>query len=294
MDLLSSPLHGVLIPCCLLIAGISIVNTAYTPHGIALAVALAAFKFYRGRPKRVLSTSFQEFELIERVDLGSGVLLKFRLDDSSYLGSPVGHAIDMRLGPLSSVNDKTLSYVPITTDLDRGYFELIVRPGDPGANLQEHQVGWFRLSPEVPCFSYEPNMGHLALVIAPGQGLQGSQGSHPVCIALQIINFVVRTPDDLTFLSVYCYSNSPYREDVLMSEDLDEVAQKYPRMELHYIGDFVQQGFASSKTLTNAHLDAIARADKIVYIGNNGNRDLDRLKAAGAVTAITPINQPLS
>uniref|UniRef100_A0A060TA94 ARAD1D25322p n=1 Tax=Blastobotrys adeninivorans TaxID=409370 RepID=A0A060TA94_BLAAD len=291
MEQLSSPLHGVLIPCCLLIAGISIVNTAYAPHGLALAVALAAFKFYRGRPKRVLTTSFQEFELLERVDLGSGVLLKFKLDDSSYLGSPIGHAIDMRLGPLSSANDKTLSYVPITTDLDRGYFELVVRPGDPGASLQEHQVGWFRLSPEVPRFSYEPNMGHLALVIAPGQG---PQDPHPVCIALQIINLVVRTPDDLTFLSVYCYSNSPYREDVLMSEDLDEVAQKYPRMELHYIGDFLQQGYACSNTLTNAHVDTIAKADKVVYIGNNSSKDLDRLTAVGSVIAITPINQPLS
>lgn len=48
-DLLSTPLHGLYIPCALIIFGVAIVDWRYTPYAVLGALVLGAFKVWRGR-----------------------------------------------------------------------------------------------------------------------------------------------------------------------------------------------------------------------------------------------------
>lgn len=48
-EILSTPLHGIYIPCALLIVGVAIIDWRFTPVAALVAFILAAFKVWRGR-----------------------------------------------------------------------------------------------------------------------------------------------------------------------------------------------------------------------------------------------------
>ena len=47
--LISTPLHGIYIPVALIVAGTTIIKLEWVWYSVALSVALAAFKIFRGR-----------------------------------------------------------------------------------------------------------------------------------------------------------------------------------------------------------------------------------------------------
>ena len=60
--------------------------------------------------------------------------------------------------------------------------------------------------------------------------MAGGSGITPV---LQILNEVVTVPEDLTKVSLL-YANET-ENDILLKEELDEMAEKYPHLQIHYV-----------------------------------------------------------
>ena len=125
------------------------------------------------------------------------------------------------------------SYTPISSDEDRGYFDLLIK-SYPTGNISKHmatlKVGQtLRVKGPKGAMVYTPNLVKHIGMIAGGTGIT------PM---LQIIKAIIRnrpknggndtTKVDLIFANV----NS---EDILLKEDLDALAQEDSGFRVHYV-----------------------------------------------------------
>lgn len=71
---------------------------------------------------------------------------------------------------------------------------------------------------------YSPNMIKNIGMIAGGTG---------IAPMLQVISAIVRNPEDLTRVDLI-FANVT-EEDILLKEDIDDLAEKYPNFNVHYV-----------------------------------------------------------
>ncbi|EPS40285.1 hypothetical protein H072_5897 [Dactylellina haptotyla CBS 200.50] len=228
--LISTPLHGLYIPMGLLVVGTAIVKIEWVGYAVVLAVTLAAFKIFRGAPRKVLKPDvFQEFQLKEKTELNHNTaIFRFALpEENDILGLPIGQHVSV--GANINGDDMARSYTPISSDLNRGYFELLIKTY-PTGNISKHiwelKVGQtLKVKGPKGHMTYSPNMcSHIGMIA-------GGTGITPM---LQIIKAILRNPADKTVVDlIFANVNE---DDILLREDLDELAEtEKERFRIHYV-----------------------------------------------------------
>ncbi|CDO54300.1 hypothetical protein DV495_000139 [Geotrichum candidum] len=265
-DLLNTVLHGIIIPSALLIVGCIIVKPEWTAYAILVTAALASLKFYRGRPKQIIfPDQFTEFPLIDKVPVSHNAhIYRFALPRSTdTLGLPTGQHITVT----ATIDDKEVSrsYTPISNNQDEGHFELLVKHYPEGKisgylnslNLQQT----IKVKGPKGKMVYQPNMVKHIGMIAGGTG---------IAPMLQVLSTIVRDPHDVTRVSLI-FANVT-EEDILLKEDIDEIAEKYPYFKVHYVLNNPPEdwdgstGFVTDE-LIREHLPAPSDDTKILICG---------------------------
>ncbi|KAL7273904.1 NADH-cytochrome b5 reductase [Rhizina undulata] len=228
-SLLSTPLHGLYIPAGLLVFGAALVDTYYVPYAIALALVLGGFKVFKGQPQKVLKPDqFQELELTEKIMISHNVAIyRFALPRANdILGLPIGQHVSIA----ANIDGKEIvrSYTPITSDLDRGHFSLLIKSyptGNISRHIAELKIGQtIRVKGPKGAFVYTPNMVKAFGMIAGGTGIT------PM---LQVIKAILRNPEDKTEVDlIFANVNE---EDILLKDDLDELADTHDNFRVYYV-----------------------------------------------------------
>ncbi|CCX05634.1 hypothetical protein FPQ18DRAFT_377697 [Pyronema domesticum] len=247
-NLLSTPLHGLYIPAGLLVLGAAIIDRNYIPHAIGLAIILGALKVLRAKPTRVLKADeFQEFTLSDKTIISHNVAIyKFDLPSpTSILGLPIGQHVSIA----ATIDGKEVvrSYTPVSSDADLGHFNLLVK-SYPTGNISKHLAD-LKIGQTVRCrgpkgqFVYTPNMVRAFAMIAGGTGIT------PM---LQIIRAITENPEDKTEVDLI-FANVN-QEDILLKEDLDEIAANNSNVRVHYVLNNPPEGWTGGVGFVTADM----------------------------------------
>lgn len=232
--------NGIYIPSGLLVAGCYIVKSEWIPYAVALSATLAGWKIFSSFPKSILKPDvLQEFELKEKTIISHNVAIyRFSLPSpNSILGLPIGQHISISANlptttPEGEVIHKDFlrSYTPISGDHQPGYFDLLIK-SYPTGNISKFMASLavgqtIKVKGPKGAMVYTPNMVRHFGMIAGGTGIT------PM---LQVIRAVIRgraagdtTEMDLIFANVNV-------EDILLKEDLDELAKQDKGFRVHYV-----------------------------------------------------------
>lgn len=184
--------------------------------------------------------NYQSFPLTEKTTLSHNTAIyRFALPSpSAVLGLPIGQHISLA-ATLDVTDPKTSevsrrevvrSYTPISSDHERGYFDLLIK-AYPTGNISRHlttlKIGdVMKVKGPKGAMVYTPNLVRHFGMIAGGTGIT------PM---LQIIRAVLRgrsagdkTQIDLIFANVN-------EEDILMRKDLDKLAAEDQGFRVHYV-----------------------------------------------------------
>ncbi|EAQ91415.1 hypothetical protein CHGG_03350 [Chaetomium globosum CBS 148.51] len=229
---------GIYIPLGLLVVGTAIVKREWTAYALLLGIVLGGIKFYNNLPKAVLKPdAFQEFELKEKTIISHNVAIyRFSLPSpTAILGLPIGQHISIgaTLGqPDGTTKEIVRSYTPISGDHQPGYFDVLIK-SYPQGNISRHmaslQVGQtIKVRGPKGAFVYTPNMVRHFGMVAGGTGIT------PM---LQVVKAIIRgratgdrTQVDLIFANVT-------EQDILLREDLDQLAREDKGFRVHYVLD---------------------------------------------------------
>ncbi|KAF2171899.1 hypothetical protein M409DRAFT_50515 [Zasmidium cellare ATCC 36951] len=237
-------IFGVYIPSALLIGGAAVFKAEWIPFAVAAAAALGGLQFLLGQgPKHIpvlKPDEFQEFPISEKKQISHNTAIyRFKLPtETSILGLPIGQHIslaatlDVTDPKTSNVERKEVvrSYTPISSDVEPGYFDLIVK-SYPTGNISRHlatlNVGDnMKVRGPKGAMVYTPNMVRHFGMIAGGTGIT------PM---LQVARAIQRgrksgdrTKVDLIFANV-----NP--EDILLKDDLDQLAKEDPDFNVYYV-----------------------------------------------------------
>ncbi|TYK25477.1 NADH--cytochrome b5 reductase 1-like isoform X1 [Cucumis melo var. makuwa] len=210
---------------------------------------------------------FKEFKLVKRTKLSHNVA-KFTFilpKTDSILGLPIGQHLSCR-GKDSQGEEVIKSYTPTTLDSDVGYFELVIKmypQGRMSHHFREMRMG-DSLAVKGPKgrFKYQPGQ-----VSAFGM-LAGGSGITPM---YQVSRAILENPEDKTKVHLI-YANVTL-EDILLKEELDLLAKRYPdRFKIYYVLNQPPEvwdggvGFVS-KEMIKAHCPAPAADIKILRCG---------------------------
>ncbi|TVY53730.1 NADH-cytochrome b5 reductase 1 [Lachnellula cervina] len=230
---------GVYIPSGLLVVGCLIVKREWVPYAVALALLLGGYKLFSnsclGVQKVLKPAEFQDFELKEKTIISHNVAIyRFQLPSpTAILGLPIGQHISIAATlpqPDGALKEIVRSYTPISGDHQPGYFDLLIK-SYPTGNISKHMASLIvgqaiKVRGPKGAMVYEPNMVRHFGMIAGGTGIT------PM---LQIIRAVIRgrkagdtTEIDLIFANVN-------KEDILLQEDLDQLAKEDKGFRVHYV-----------------------------------------------------------
>ncbi|KAI9186962.1 hypothetical protein LWI28_022786 [Acer negundo] len=238
--------------------------------GVALLAIVigAAYLFSSRKPKGCLDPeNFKEFKLVKRVKLSHNVA-KFTFElptPTSVLGLPIGQHMSCR-GKDSEGAEVIKPYTPTTLDSDVGYFELVIKmypQGRMSHHFREMQVG-DNLAVKGPKgrFKYQPGKVRAFGMLAGGTGIT------PM---FQVARAILENPKEKTKFHLI-YANVTY-EDILLKEELDGLAAKYPdRFKVYYVLNQPPEvwdggvGFVS-KEMIQTHCPAPAHDVQILRCG---------------------------
>ncbi|CAO2836913.1 unnamed protein product [Amaranthus hypochondriacus] len=197
---------------------------------VVLLVATISF-FAKRKPQGCLDPKrYKEFMLIQRTKVSHNTdIFRFALPTpKSILGLPVGQHIKCR-GKDSEGQEVVRSYTPITLDSDIGYFELLVKMYPQGR--MSHHFRQMKKGDFLPVigpkgrFKYQPGKVRAFGMLAGGTGIT------PM---FQITRAILENPKDMTKIHLIYANKTAY--DILLKEDLDGFASKYPdRFKVYYV-----------------------------------------------------------
>ncbi len=146
--------------------------------------------------------------------------------DDDILRIPVGTHLQVSV-PINGQNCVRY-YTPISSRAEQGAFDLLIKTYPNGkvsqhfSNLKIHQT--VKFSGPIGRMSYVCNMTKEIGMIAGGTGIS------PL---LQILAHITINPQDTTNISlIYCNETE---DDILLRDELDELAEKFPRIKIHYV-----------------------------------------------------------
>jgi cytochrome-b5 reductase len=187
-------------------------------------------------PRKVLNPAeFQEFKLQEKKIVSHNVAIyRFALpQETDILGLPIGQHISLAANIAGQDKEVVRSYTPISSDNDKGYFEVLIKSyvqGNISKYMSELEVGQtMKVKGPKGAMVYTPNMCRRIGMIAGGTGIT------PM---LQIIKAIIRerprnggkdtTQVDLIFANV-----NP--DDILLKDDLDQLAKEDDKFSVYYV-----------------------------------------------------------
>lgn len=202
---------------------------------VAVATALLGAKFLlqRSPPKKVKEPAlnakeYRQFKLRTRTEINHNTrLYRFDLPNpDDRLGLPIGQHLSLK----AIVDGKEIyrSYTPVSSDDDLGYFDLLIKVYEKGAMsryIDNLKVGDL-LDVRGPkgLFVYRANMLRAIGMIAGGTGIT------PM---LQVIRAIVKNPEDKTQVNlIFANVND---NDILLREELDELAAKHSNFKVYYV-----------------------------------------------------------
>lgn len=230
-----------------------------------MSIVTTPLTFFLGAKQIIFPNRYTEFPLIDKVPVSPNTnIYRFALPRSGdVLGLPIGQHITItaHLGD----KDYTKAYTPISSDFDEGHFELLVKHYPEGHaskflnNLRLQQT--IRVKGPKGKFMYRPNMVKHIGMIAGGTGIS------PM---LQILTAIVREPTDVTRVSLVFANVSEM--DILLKEDIDEIAEKYPYFKVHYVLNEPPKDWEGStgfvtEDIIRKHLPASSPDTKILICG---------------------------
>jgi cytochrome-b5 reductase len=183
----------------------------------------------------LIPDKFQEFPLIQKTATSHNVAIyRFGLPrPTDTLGLPIGQHISLAATPKGAENEVVRSYTPISSDENKGYFDLMIKAypqGNISAHMTTLKIGdTMKVRGPKGAMVYTPNMCRRIGMIAGGTGIT------PM---LQVIRAIVRgrprnggndrTKVDLIFANV-----NP--DDILLKEDLDTLAKEDEGFRVYYV-----------------------------------------------------------
>ncbi|KIX03926.1 NADH-cytochrome b5 reductase 1 [Rhinocladiella mackenziei CBS 650.93] len=230
-------INGVFIPSALLIVGIGIVKTEWLPYAVVIAAVLGGTKIaLRGQSRKVLKPDrFQEFPLTQITKTSHNVAIyRFGLPrPDDVLGLPIGQHMSLAATPKGADKEVVRSYTPISSDEDKGFFDLMIKAypqGNISAHMTTLKVGdTMKVRGPKGAMVYTPNLCRRIGMIAGGTGIT------PM---LQIIRAINRgrpksggkdtTKVDLIFANV-----NP--EDILLKDQLDALDKEDSDFSVYYV-----------------------------------------------------------
>ncbi|TPX39461.1 hypothetical protein SeMB42_g05874 [Synchytrium endobioticum] len=225
---------GVIAPIAIFGTGIAACYIVKSIVPLALSVALTAscviLSFAFGGRKPVLSkTEWRYFPLASKTPVSANTAIyRFKLPrPDDVLGLPVGQHISV--GVQVDGREISRSYTPISSDVNPGHFDLLVKSypaGNVSRVIGAMQVGeLIKVRGPKGNFVYKgPNFVRAFGMIAGGTGIT------PM---LQIIQAVLNNPADVTTIQLL-YANVS-SDDILLKHELDALAARHPRFRVYYI-----------------------------------------------------------
>ncbi len=208
---------------------------------LAAAIGAVAYQFLSTGTKKVLDPNrFQEFPISEKtITSHNTAIYRFKLPTpNSILGLPIGQHIslaanlDVKDPKTEKVERKEVvrSYTPISSDLNPGYFDLMIK-SYPTGNISRHlatlNVGdKMKVKGPKGAMVYTPNMVKSFGMIAGGTGIT------PM---LQIIRAVLRGRKSGDRTEINLIFANVNEEDILLKEDLDTLAKQDDKFHLYYV-----------------------------------------------------------
>lgn len=183
----------------------------------------------------LIPDQFQDFKLTQKTSTSHNVAIyRFALPKpSDILGLPIGQHMSLAATPKGAEKEVVRSYTPISSDEDKGYFDLMIKSypqGNISAHMATLKVGdTMKVRGPKGAMVYQENLCKRIGMIAGGTGIT------PM---LQIIRAINRmrpknggkdtTKVDLIFANV-----NP--EDILLKEDLDKLNEEDPDFSVYYV-----------------------------------------------------------
>ncbi|KAK9390362.1 hypothetical protein V1515DRAFT_590110 [Lipomyces mesembrius] len=236
-ELLKTPLHGIYIPAGLIIIGTAIVKREWILYSVIFAFSLSALKVLRGKARKVLKPDvFQEFELKEKTILSHNTgIYRFGLPNSNdMLGLPIGQHVS--IAAMIDGKEIVRSYTPISSDDDRGYFDLLIK-SYPTGNISKYVAG-LQVGQTIRVRGPKGNMVYRPGLVRSFGMIAGGTGITPM---LQIVRAVLKNPEDKTEISLI-FANVA-EEDILLKDDLDELAATHENFTVHYVLNSPKEGW---------------------------------------------------
>lgn len=240
-DLLKQPLHGIYIPIALIIVGTCIIDYHYLPYTLAFVVIMCTVNLMEAwkRRRSVDPIKWNDLELIDKTVISkNSAIYRFKLNhEDEVLKIPTGHHVACCLSV--DGKDEIRYYSPISNEFDTGFFDILVKSYPQGkvskrfAMLKEGQTVKFR--GPVGRLEYATNMAKELGLVAGGSGIT------PI---LQVITKIITTSEDTTKVSLI-YANET-ENDILLKNELDEIAKKYPNFSVHYTLTTPPEGWTGS------------------------------------------------
>jgi len=232
-------INTVYIPSALLIVGIAIVKMEWLPYAAIFAVLVGGYKIYSSTASKsrkvLIPDAFQDFKLIQKTSTSHNVAIyRFALPrETDILGLPIGQHMSLAATPKGAEKEIVRSYTPISSDEDKGFFDLMIKSypqGNISAHMATLKVGdTMKVRGPKGAMVYSPNLCKRIGIIAGGTGIT------PM---LQIIRAINRmrpknggtdtTKVDLIFANV-----NP--DDILLKEDLNQLDREDPDFSVYYV-----------------------------------------------------------
>ncbi|CAL9737425.1 plasma membrane-associated coenzyme Q6 reductase Pga3p [Monosporozyma servazzii] len=238
-NILNEPLHGIVIPTCLFLVGVTILTYLSQDYRILLTLPILfsflAFKWVRSfkRKQSLFQNKWTPLELEDQTLISKNTAI-YRFNLKTHLESlniPVGYHVAARC--MIDGKEEVRFYNPINPKFDQGHLDIIVKSYPEGtvskrfASLVPGEFVDFR--GPIGLLNYAPNSSKKIGIVVGGSGITP---------ALQLLNEVITTPEDLTQVSlIYCNDTE---KDILLKDELDEMDEKYPYLDIHYVVRYPQ------------------------------------------------------
>ncbi|XP_058074528.1 NADH-cytochrome b5 reductase-like protein [Magnolia sinica] len=198
-----------------------------------------------GRKVALNPEKWIEFELQDTARVSHNTkLFRFSFDPSAKLGLDIASCLLTRAPLGNDAEGKTKyvirPYTPISDPDSKGYFDLLIKVYPDGkmsqylASLKPGDV--VEVKGPIEKLRYSPNMKKNIGMIAGGTGIT------PM---LQIIEAILKNPDDVTQVSLLYANISP--DDILLKEKLDMLAASHPNLKIFYTVDNPSKNWRGGK-----------------------------------------------